>query len=160
MAFALTDVAVGEDVTVNVKACVASIRVLLLAVMVKLCVPAAVVAVMVISPLVLLMVTPAGAPVSAYAIGVVPVAVTVNVPPAPLTTDVLLAEVITGGAVTVSVKVSVALGVTPLAAPSTTIYSPAVSPAAISRRCVVPFQVILAWPEVLDMVAVGTPVAV
>ena len=107
---------IGGVVIVSVKACVALGVMPLLAVIVKVYTPAAVVDAMVISPLVLLMVTPAGAPVSEYAMGAVPVAVTVNVPDVPEGTVVLLAEVIEGGAVTVKIKVCVALGVMPLLA--------------------------------------------
>ena len=75
---------------------------------------------MVISPVVLLMLTPVGTvPPRVYVNEEgVPVAVTWNVPPVPLTTDVLLALVMVGAmaAFTVSVKLCVAFGDVPLSA--------------------------------------------
>jgi hypothetical protein len=53
--------------------------------------------------------TPAGSPISENVIGIVPVAVTWNVPPVPLTTVLLSSEVIsgaTGAAVTVNVTLN------------------------------------------------------
>ena len=69
---------------------------------------------MVIRPVVLLMLTPVGVPANEYSIKEgVPVAFTWNVPPVPLTTDVLFALVKVGAmaaAVTVSVKFCVVFG--------------------------------------------------
>jgi len=63
--------------------------------------------------------TPEGAPINEYEIGVVPIAVTRNVPPVPLIILVLAVLVkvgATGADVTVSVKFCVASGVVPLLA--------------------------------------------
>jgi len=71
---------------------------------------------MVSSPVAESIVTPVGAPLIANVGAGVPVAVTWNVPPVPVTLVVLAALVIAGGAVTVSVKVCVSSGDTPLLA--------------------------------------------
>ena len=109
----------GAAFTVSVKFCIALGLTLLLAVIVKLCVPAAVVLAIVSKPLVLLMVTPDGCPDKLKAIGVSPVAVTWNVPPV-CGTVVLFGEVIVGAvagaAFTVNVKFCVELGFTLLLA--------------------------------------------
>ena len=80
------------------------------------------------------MLTPVGAPLRLKVIGVVPVAVTWNVPPVPLVTVVLFAEVIvgaTGAASTVSVKLCVASGLIPLDAVMVKAYVSAATDAAI-----------------------------
>ena len=66
----------GAELTVKVKLCVALGFVPLDAVIVNVCVPTAVVPEIVIKPVALLMLTPAGWPVMPYVIGAVPVAVT------------------------------------------------------------------------------------
>ncbi|GHV94102.1 hypothetical protein AGMMS50293_04220 [Spirochaetia bacterium] len=64
---------------------------------------------MLISPVELLIITPMGCPIKEYIIGVVPVAVTWKVPPTPLTTVVLFAEVMASASalLTVTVKFKV-----------------------------------------------------
>ena len=69
---------------------------LLLAVIVKTYVPAGIVPTIVIMPFAGLILTPVGAPVSVYVIGVEPDAVIWNVLTEPLTTLALFALVITG----------------------------------------------------------------
>jgi len=99
--------ATGAGFTVRVKLCVASGLIPLVAVMVKVYVFAATDAAIVINPVEPFMLTPFGAPFRLNVIGVVPVAVTWNVPPVPLVTVVLFAEVIvgaTGAGFTVRVK--------------------------------------------------------
>ena len=86
---------------------------------------------MVMRPVVLLMVTPVGTvPPNEYVIGVVPVAVTWNVPPIPLTTDVLFALVIVGadGAAAVDAKVAVKISLFPLTSPPSTLRVPSLPP--------------------------------
>ena len=92
----LIDGATAPAVTVSVNDCVALGAVPLLAVIVKVCAPTAVAPVIVIRPVELLMVTPVGAPVKLYVMGVVPEAATWKVPPVPNTTEVLFADVMVG----------------------------------------------------------------
>jgi len=101
--------ATGVVTTVSVKSCDASGGVPLPAVIVKVYVPTGTIpAAIVISPLELSMLTPVGAPFNEYVTGVVPVAVTWNVPPV-LSKTLLLFELVidgaTGASVTVKVKI-------------------------------------------------------
>jgi len=91
-------------------------------------VPTGTVPAIVIMPLVLSKLTPVGAPLIEYVIGVVPIAVTWNVPPVPFTTLLLFELVIagaTGAGVTVRLKVCVASGGTPLLTVIVKVYVPA-----------------------------------
>ncbi|GHV94105.1 hypothetical protein AGMMS50293_04250 [Spirochaetia bacterium] len=106
-------------VTVRVKPCRASGSVPFAAPIVKLYSPTAIVPAIVISPVELLIDTPVGCPLKEYVIGIVPVAVTWKVPPVPLTTAAVLAEVMDGatkGAVTVRAKLCMASGSVPFTA--------------------------------------------
>ena len=99
------EVIVGATlVIVRAKDCVAMDPTPLFAIMVKVCVPTVIVPGMVISPDVLLIVTPDGSPVKLKVGAGVPVATTWKVPPVPYGTDVLFAEVMVGWAATVRVK--------------------------------------------------------
>jgi len=135
--------ATGAGSTVRVKFCAASGLIPLVAVMVKAYVFATTDAAIVINPLAPFMLTPVGAPLRLKVIGVVPVAVTWNVPPVPLITVVLFAEVIvgaTGAGSTVRVKLCVASGLIPLVAVIVKAYVFAATDAAIVINPVEPFM--------------------
>jgi hypothetical protein len=117
--------ATDDDIMVSVNDCVALIILPLVAVTVNVYVFTGIVPAIVMRPEEEFIVTPDGAPDNEYVKGAVPVAVTLNVPPVPLTTDVLFTDVIVGAAgVTVSVNVNVALGTTLLEAVRVNEYVP------------------------------------
>jgi len=109
-------------------------------------VPAGTVPAIEIMPLVLLIVTPSGAPGNEYVIGRSPVAVTWKVPPVPLTTLVFATLVIVGGtgiAVTVKVNSCVA-SPSPLSATTVNVYTPTGTVGAI---VITPFAELIVTPE-------------
>jgi hypothetical protein len=118
------------------------VEVPLLAVTVNEYVPAAVDEAMVITPVDEPIVTPAGAPVSEYVIDTGdPVAVTLNVPPAPDATVVLFADVIVGAPVTVRVNDCEVFA--PLTAMTRKVYCPAAVDEAIA---ITPVDVFIVTP--------------
>jgi len=152
----------GAGLTVSVKLCVAG-ESTPLAVIVKVYVPADKVLAMVIRP-VSSIVTSGGKPVpdNEYEIGGVPVAVTWNVPPVPDTTVVALLLVMVGatdGAVTVSVKLCVALR-NPAFAVIVNVYVPVGTVPAIVIRPVFEAIVTFAGAPVNEYEICGVPVAV
>jgi hypothetical protein len=150
----------GGAVTVNVNDCVAFGETPLFAVTVNVCAPDAVVEAIVITPVDGSIVTPAGAPVSEYAIVASPVAVTVNVPPAPYARLVLFADVIVGATLTVSVNNCSASGSTPLLAISLNVCTPTAVDDAMVITPVDAFIVTPAGAPVSEYVLAGWPVDV
>lgn len=106
----------GAATTVKVKLCVSAGGEPLSAVTVKVYVPMITDGAIVITPLALFIVTPVGAPDNEKTIGAVPVAVTGNEPPVPVTTVALLSLVMFGTCVTISVNTCDASGDVPLTA--------------------------------------------
>jgi hypothetical protein len=98
-------------------------------------------------PLELSKLTPAGAPLNEYTIGIVPVAVTWKEPPVPLTA-LLLFELVTTGATgagdTVRLNVCVVSGGSPLLATIVYVYVPAGTVAATVIR---PFALLILTPD-------------